>query len=82
MGTQPLHTKGRLALDYEKLDTGTVVEEWKYFIYALVGVGEELCGRTSVKWIFIKKEKPNLVDGRSRGNSRKKGKHMEDDRSD
>ena len=82
VGAQPLHTKERLTLDYEKHDTGTLVEEWKSFTHALVGVGEDLCGRTSGKWILNKKEKPNLVDGRDRGNSRKNKRDMEDGRSD
>ena len=50
-GDTAVANKEWLTLDYEKLGTtvGVVDEEWKSFKDALVGVAEELCGRTSGK---------------------------------
>ena len=64
-------------LDAEK---GTVECEWRPYNDAVVGVAEELCGRTSGEKLYSEKQKPRLVDGRCGGGSGGEARSMKDDR--
>ena len=70
--------KESLTLDYQRLGSSivTVEKEWKTIKDAIVGIADELCGKTSVK-------QNNTLDGRKNleGNWRKE-RDMEGDRSE
>ena len=71
----------RVRRKYEELDAemGTVECEWRQYKDAFVGVAEELCGRTSGKRRYAKKQKPRMVDGRGGEGSEGEAGSMGDD---
>ena len=72
----------RVRRKYEELDTekGTVEGEWRQYNDAIVGVAEELCGRTSGERRYTEKQKPRMVDGRGGEGSGGKGESIGYDR--